>query len=71
MSMVTLKVEGMTCGHCVMAVTKALKAIQGVEDAAVSLQDKSAVVKYDPARATLDAMKEAVSEEGYEVVGVN
>ena len=35
-----LKVEGMTCGHCKAAVEKALKAVDGVEDAVVSLEER-------------------------------
>ncbi|MET0090662.1 MAG: heavy metal translocating P-type ATPase [Candidatus Thiodiazotropha sp.] len=40
----TLKVTGMTCGHCVNHVTKALQAVPGVESAEVTLDDGSAVV---------------------------
>ncbi|WFR76699.2 cation transporter [Lactococcus lactis] len=36
----TLKIEGMTCDHCVMHVTNALEAIEGVEKAKVSLKKK-------------------------------
>ena len=59
----TLKVTGMTCGHCVAAVTKALENIPGVEKADVSLDDAQAIVSGE---ADTQAMVEAVKEEGYE-----
>ena len=64
----TLKIEGMSCKHCVTHVTEALEGVAGVEGAQVSLDSKSAVVT----GATLDeaAMKAAVAEAGYEVVAV-
>ena len=42
----TLKIEGMTCDHCVMHVTNALEAIDGVEKAKVSLKKNEALVKF-------------------------
>jgi len=59
----TLKVTGMTCGHCVAAVTKALENIPGVEKADVSLDEAQAIVSGE---ADTQAMVEAVKEEGYE-----
>ncbi len=64
MTTTTLKVGGMSCGHCVMAVTKALKGVQGVHDAKVDLQGGCAVVDYD-APATPRELVGAVLEEGY------
>ena len=63
MTTTTLKVTGMTCNHCVMAVTKALKSVPGVESADVSLPKAQAVVQGDADR---QAMIAAVKEEGYE-----
>jgi len=64
----TLKVEGMSCDHCVHHVKSALAEVSGVESAEVSLSEKSAVVT----GASLDdaALKAAVAEAGYEVVAV-
>ncbi len=64
MATTTLKVGGMSCGHCVMAVTKALKGVAGVKDAKVDLQGGRAVVDYD-APATPRELVGAVLEEGY------
>ncbi|MEJ2360982.1 MAG: cation transporter [Gammaproteobacteria bacterium] len=59
----TLKVNGMTCGHCVAAVTKALENIPGVDKADVSLEKGQAIVSGE---ADSQAMVAAVKEEGYE-----
>ena len=58
----TLKVDGMTCMHCVAAVKKALEQVPGVESADVSLEKGQAVVTGD---ADVQAMVAAVKEEGY------
>jgi copper chaperone len=58
----TLKVSGMTCNHCVSAVTKALAAVPGVESAEVSLENARAVVK---GSADAQVLIAAVKEEGY------
>lgn len=63
MQATTLKVSGMTCNHCVMAVTKALGSVPGVESADVSLEKAQAVIKGSADAQTLIA---AVKEEGYE-----
>ncbi|GHT56386.1 mercuric reductase [Spirochaetia bacterium] len=62
-----LKIDGMSCDHCVKHVKDALEEISGVKSAKVSLKDNSADVEHDAA-VTLAAMKEAVTEAGYEVV---
>lgn len=67
MANVDLTVQGMTCNHCVMTVTKALKNVPGVEDAYVSLEEGTAHVTYDAGTSTVDAMREAIVEAGYEV----
>ena len=57
-----LKVDGMTCGHCVKAVEKALKGVAGVHDVQVDLDAGKATVHGD---ADTGAMISAVAEEGY------
>ncbi|OGW32633.1 MAG: hypothetical protein A2X58_03565 [Nitrospirae bacterium GWC2_56_14] len=68
MATTTLKIQGMTCNHCVMRVAKALKATAGVQDAQVDLQKGQAVVTYDDAKVSLDKLSFAVVEAGYKVV---
>lgn len=66
MSVETLEyvVAGMTCGHCVQAVTTEVKAIDGVADVAIDLDTKAVVVTgsgLDDAR-----IREAIDEAGFE-----
>ena len=65
MSQITLKIEGMTCGHCQAAVEKALKTVTGVTNATVDLAKKEATVL---GSADTDELIKAVEEEGYTVV---
>jgi copper chaperone len=60
-----IKIEGMTCAHCKMAVEKALKAVIGVTDVRVDLEKKEAVVAGSAAIADLH---QAVEEADYVVV---
>ena len=59
-----LKVEGMSCNHCVASVKKALEGIDGVREAEVSLEDKSARVELDKDLAD-EAIVKAVEDAGY------
>lgn len=59
-------IEGMSCGHCVKAVTSALEAIDGISDVNVSLDDNCAEFTAEES-VTDDMIKEAIAEEGYEV----
>lgn len=65
MADITLKVQGMTCNHCVMRVAKALKAVPGVQDARVDLQKAEAAVTYDDSRVAKEKLVSAVTEAGY------
>lgn len=64
----TLKVEGMTCNHCKMHVEKALNAVPGVS-ATVDLEKGTAHVKANQP-VTDQALKDAVTEAGYEVTDI-
>jgi copper chaperone len=64
----TLKIQGMTCNHCVMRVAKALKGVSGVQDANVDLQKAEAAVTFDEAKVTPEQLSVAVVEAGYKVV---
>lgn len=71
MAKTTLDVKGMHCGHCKASVTNALKGLDGVSDVSVDLEKGKASVEYDEARVQFSKMKEAVEEQGYDVVGQN
>lgn len=62
----TVKVEGMSCGHCQMAVKKAVEAVEGVQKADVNLQNKQVVVEYNEGITNLEKVKAAIKEAGYE-----
>jgi len=62
--MQTVKVDGMTCGHCAQTVTKALEALEAVERALVDLKTGEVVVE---GNAEPDAIRKAIEEAGYEV----
>ena len=61
---IELSITGMTCDHCVHAITNAVQDVPGVKKATVSLDANAATVEGD----ALDLAKilAAISEEGYE-----
>lgn len=61
----TYTITGMSCGHCVAAVTKELEALEGVTSVEVRLDPGSAEVTGDVAD---EAVIAAVTEAGYEAV---
>ena len=66
MTNATLKVEGMSCQHCVISIQGALKDI-GVKGQ-VDLKSNTVDVSYDENQVTIEAVKEAIEEQGYDVV---
>jgi copper chaperone len=65
MEQLTLAVTGMSCGHCVAAVTKALQQLDGVTVQRVEIG--SAAVRYDPAAVSSGRIVQAVEAAGYGV----
>jgi copper chaperone len=65
MTTTTLKVSGMTCGHCVRSVTDAIGALDGVQSTDVELKDGRAVVVHDETKVSPRDLVSAVMEEGY------
>lgn len=62
--MIRLKVSGMTCEHCVRAITQAVKALPGVEGVSVDLARGDVTVTGTPSER---AVRDAIAEEGYTV----
>ena len=62
-----IKVTGMTCGGCSSNVTKALRAIDGLDNVIVSLSDANATVQYDEKLTSPEQLKSAIKEAGYGV----
>lgn len=61
-----IQVKGMMCGHCKARVEQTCKGIPGVTDAVVDLQAKNVTVSGD---FDVEAVKKAIKNAGYEVVG--
>ena len=61
-----LKIEGMTCEHCVKAVASAIEEAGG--HGRVSLAEKSAIVTYDESQSNIEKISKAIEEEGYKVL---
>ena len=65
----TIIIEGMSCEHCVSAVTKALDGINGVVGVTVDLKGGKAAV-YTDGSVTDGTLREAVVEAGYEAAAI-
>lgn len=65
--MKTIKIKGMSCNHCVMAVTKALEKIDGVKNVKVDLAKAEAT--FDEVKPVdMEVVKERIRKAGYDVV---
>lgn len=64
--MATIKVKGMSCNHCVKAVTKALNEIEGIKNVKVDL-DKGEASFDEVKPVTMDTVREHIEKFGYEV----
>jgi len=65
--MTMIKIKGMTCNHCVMAVTKALNEIDGIKNVKVDLAKGEAT--FDEVQPVdMDLVRKGIKKAGYEVV---
>ena len=62
---VTLSVPGMTCAACPITVKKALSKVDGVQEVNVSYKKLEAVVTFDDASTTVEALTKATENAGY------
>lgn len=60
---VTLDIEGMSCGSCEIAVRRVLTKVSGVESVKVSFKNKNAVITYDTKKVTPEALAHTVGEK--------
>lgn len=65
MEHMTLNVAGMSCGHCVQSIEGALKRLGA--QGSVDLGAKSVSIEYDETILSLDSIKNAIEDQGYEV----
>ncbi|WP_047984062.1 copper chaperone CopZ [Ornithinibacillus californiensis] len=68
MQTLTLDVRGMTCGHCKMSVEGALNELEGVSNVEVDLTTGNVTVSYDESKVTLESLRNAIEDQGYDVV---
>ena len=62
---VTLSVPGMTCVACPITVKKALTKVDGVAQTVVSFENREAVVTFDDAKTSIEALTQASENAGY------
>lgn len=67
MEQVTLKVSGMSCGHCVNAIESGVGQLSGVNKVKVHLSEGKVDVEYNPQEVSLEKVKEAIDDQGYDV----
>ena len=67
MAEVIMKIDGMSCQHCVAAVKKAVDAIDGVSSSNVEVG--SATVGCDESKTNSDAISGAIQSAGYKIIG--
>jgi copper chaperone len=67
MQTVTLKVQGMSCGHCVKAIEGSVGQLEGVKQVNVKLDEAVVEVAFTESEVSLDKIKEAIEDQGYEV----
>ncbi|MEK6736631.1 MAG: heavy-metal-associated domain-containing protein [Pseudomonadota bacterium] len=69
MQTTTLKIGGMTCMGCVASVKTVLGKLTGVHQVAVSLEQATATIQHDSTKVSIDQLKAAIIDAGFEVVG--
>jgi copper chaperone len=68
MEKVTLNVSGMSCGHCVKAIEGSVGELKGVSTVKVHLENGTVDVEFNTSEVSLDAIKETIDEQGYDVI---
>ncbi|MCL5947692.1 MAG: copper ion binding protein [Actinobacteria bacterium] len=66
MPLIEISVPGISCAHCKAAIEGALRPVAGVDQAVVDVSAKTVAVSYG-SPATLDAITEAIEDQGYDV----
>ncbi|QUW23927.1 copper chaperone CopZ [Sporosarcina sp. Marseille-Q4063] len=66
--METLKVQGMSCNHCVKSVEGSVGNLTGVSSVKVDLGSGDVSIEFDSEKTSLDQIKETIEEQGYDIV---
>ncbi len=67
MSQTTLHIPGIHCDHCQSAIEGAVGRLEGVRSAQVSVPDRTVEVEYDESVVSVDAIKDTIVEQGYDL----
>ncbi len=62
----TVNIKGMSCNHCVMAVSQALKQMSGVRAVDIDLENGKATIEHEKAM-DMSRVKEIIEKAGYEI----
>ncbi|MGM7723970.1 copper chaperone CopZ [uncultured Metabacillus sp.] len=68
METILLKVEGMSCNHCVNSIEGSIGKLNGVSNVKVDLGQGTVEVKFDASQVTEKEMKDTIEDQGYDVV---
>jgi copper chaperone len=63
-----LKVEGMTCQHCIQTITETVDKMTGVEKVVVSFEQKEVTIDFDELQTQTEAICAQILEAGFEVI---
>ncbi len=63
-----IRIEGMSCQHCVASIENAVGTLEGVEAVTVSLDNKNAAVSFDENQVETSKIYETIEEIGFDVV---
>jgi copper chaperone CopZ len=64
-----LRVEGMSCGHCEIAIQDAIRKLPGIKKTKATRRKKQVAVDYNTALVTPEQIADAVNATGYKAVG--
>jgi copper chaperone len=67
MEKITLKVDGMSCNHCVKAIEGSVGKLEGVSSTKVNLSEGNVAIEYDSSKVSLDKIKDTIDDQGYDV----
>lgn len=65
----TIKIEGMSCGHCTDTVEKTLRTMPGVTEVVVDMASKSANIEAQDS-VSEEALTKTITDTGFQVVGI-
>ena len=63
-----LKVEGMSCNHCVNSVEGSVGKLEGVANVIVNLEQGMVEINFDSSKVSKDKIKDVIEDQGYDVV---